>query len=124
MARDIRYRIDMPYVNDDGTIEVIDTDFISDYPFTWQYRLYETFEENMKRLLSILYSVYPENFELTPRFQRYVDDRVKLFDKVSDYRTVVEEINSSKLPPHEKKEAIRKIDQVLNILYPYKPDKA
>ena len=60
MARNLRSRIDMPYVNEDGTIEVIDTDFISDYPFTWQYKLYETFEENMKRLHSVLYSVYPE----------------------------------------------------------------
>ncbi len=124
MARNLRYRIDMPYVNEDGTIEVIDTDFISDYPYTWQYRLYETYEENMKRLHSVLYSVYPEKYELTPRFQRYVDDRMQYFDKVKDYRTVVDEIKSSKLPEHEKKEAIRKVDQVLNILYPYKPEEA
>ena len=119
MANILRYRIDMPYVNDDGTIEVIDTDLIADYPFTWQYKLYETEEENMKRLFSILYSVYPEKYELTPRFQAYVDNRKALFDKVQDYRNIVEEIKCSKNFEFDKKIMIKTIDEILNKLYPY-----
>ena len=122
MANNLRYRIDMPYVNEDGTIEVIDTDFISDYPFTWQYKLYETFEENMKRLLSLLYSIYPEEYELTPRFQAYVNNRRVLFNQVQDYRKIVEEIQCSKNYDFEKKAMIKNIDMVLNKLYPYKPE--
>ena len=123
MANNLRYRIDMPFVNEDGTIEVVDTDYISDYPFTFQYRLYETEEENMKRLFSMLYSVYPEKYELTPRFRAYVDDRKALFEDVKDYRNVVEEIKCSKNFTHEKTAMIREIDKVLNILYPYESKK-
>ena len=123
MANSLRYRIDMPYVNEDGTIEVIDTDFIADYPFTWQYKLYETEEENMKRLLSVLYSIYPETYELTPRFRAYVDDRKALYDKVEDYRKIVEEIKCSNNFEFEKKVLIKSIDEFLSKLYPY-PTKA
>ena len=122
MAMILRHRIDMLFVNDDGTIEVIDTDTISDYPFTFQYRLYETYEENMQRLLRILFSMCPEKYELTPRFQEYVDNRMALFDKVRDYRNVVDEIKCSNNFEFEKKSMIRSVDQLLNKLYPYKKE--
>ena len=80
----------------------------------------ETEEENMKRLFSMLYSVYPEKYELTPRFRAYVENRKALFNEVLDYRKVVEEIKCSKNFAYEKKSMIRRIDDVLNILYPYK----
>ena len=116
----LRYRIDMPHVNEDGTIEVLDTDFISDYSFTFQYKLYETVEENMRRLFNMLYSVFPEKYELTERFQKYVEERKSHYDEVQVYRKVVDEIQQSRNFAFEKQEMIKKIDTILNKLYPYR----
>ena len=122
MANDLRYRIDMPQVNEDGTIEVIDTDFINDFPFTFQYKLYETVEENMKRLFSILYSIYPEHYELTSRFKAYVENRAELFEKAQDFLPTINCIKTSKLTDYDKRRMIKKIDLMLNELYPYKTE--
>ena len=140
MAKEFCYRIDLICVNKDNSIEVQDVDLKGLCPHTFCYRLYETYEENVQRLLRRVYSFlpeeealtpeiqellsqkgihFPEDFGFTARLQSYLDERKSYYGQVAKYRELVHEIESFSIPEHTKAVAIYKLNQALDILYPY-----
>ncbi len=114
-------RIDMVYVNEDGTVEIIDSsDACSEYPFTWQYKLYYSFEENEKIFLSMLYHDPDSHYATSPRFQKFLENRKSLYDEARHlYFPMIYLIENSNLSTITKKAIINKIDLELNQKYPY-----
>lgn len=120
MSNDFVTKIDLVRVNEDGTIEVIDSPSWTEYPFKFQYKLYLPFVENLKSIFQRLYSIPPEHFKLSNRFIKYVENREALYAEVSkEYLPIINEINQSSKTPEEKRHEIEKIDLKLNQLYPY-----
>lgn len=120
MSNDSVIKIDMVHVNEDGTIEVIDMPSWTEFPFTFQYKLYLTFEENLQTLFQLLFSIPPENYELSSRFHKYVENRKELYEEVSkEYLPIVSSITQSKMSPQTKRNLINELDLKLNQLYPY-----
>lgn len=121
MPNNLVTKIDMPHVNEDGTIEIIDIPSWTEFSFTFQYKLYLPFEENLKAIFQRLFSIPPENYELSDRFSKYVENRKSLYEEVAkDYLPRINKITTSKnLSIQEKKELIKNIDLELNRLYPY-----
>lgn len=118
MPNNLVTRIDMTHVNEDGTIEIIDIPSWTEFSFTFQYKLYLSFEENLANIFQLLFSIPPENYELSARFQKYIEDRKKIYPEVSkEYLPIVNGITQSKMSPHTKKLLINKIDLELNQLY-------
>lgn len=141
MAKEFCYRIDLISINKDSSIEVQDIDLKGLCPHTFYYRLYETYEENVSRLLHRIYAFlpdeealtpeiqellpqkgihFPEDFDFTPRLRAYLEERKSYFEKVKSFRALVCEIASLSIPEHKKEVAIFKLNETLNILYPYR----
>lgn len=121
MPNNLVTRIDMPHVNEDGTIEIIDIPSWTEFSFTFQYKLYLTFEENLQNIFQRLFSIPPENYELSNRFLKYIENRKKLYEEVSkEYLPRINKImQSPKLSIQEKNKLIKNIDLEINLLYPY-----
>ena len=120
MTNSFVIQINLVHINDNGTIEVIDSFSWTEFSFTFQYKLYLPFEENLKSIFQLLFSIPPEKYELSGRFKKYVENRINLYEKVSkEYLPLIDAINSSKMSFQAKKALIEKIDLELNRLYPY-----
>ena len=122
MTNNLVYRVDMIDVNEDGTIEIIDIPgFSREYPFTFQYKLYLTFEENEERIRQLLFYNSAIKFDYTPRFLKYLENRRLLYEKVSrKYLPLVCTIMHSDFSEFSKSKIIQRIELELNRLYPYK----
>ena len=112
-------RMDIAYIYDDGTIDIWDTNDVSkEYPFRFRYKLYLSKSENLRNIFGWLFESYPNNYELTPKFKDYIDNRATLFEEISTkYASAVNDIK--KLSPEKKKSAYNALDSLLNIMYPY-----
>lgn len=117
----ISYTIDMPHVNSDGTIDVIDLQScFCDYPFTWQYKIYDSFQSNQKRLLNMLFGRDTVEVAFTERFSHYLENRKLLYEEASQkYFNIVQSILNADFSSYSKKKLIQEIDLALNMLYPY-----
>lgn len=121
MSNNLVTRIDLVHVNEDGTIDIIDTPSWHDYPFTFQYKLYLSFEENLANIFRILFENPPSNYEFTPRFQTYIENRKIVQSKITkEYLPIVNAISQSGMSIKAKQCLIHQIDLELNQLYPYK----
>lgn len=116
-------KIDFVYPKADGTIQIFDVnDWGYEYPFPWRYKLYNTFEENEKDFLSILYKDISLPYSLSDRMQQYLDNRKALYDEISKkYLPLIKIIRDSDLDfsPEKKKKLIKEIDDGINQLYPF-----
>ena len=119
MTNNLGYKIDMPCINNDGTVEVMDANPFSSHPFVWRYKLYDSYEKNMKSLLSLLFSIYPEKYEFTPRLAAYIANRRKLYETAQQYIPLIQEIKNSNFPLNYKTKLLNSVDEALNALYPY-----
>lgn len=125
MANNLVERIDLAFINEDGTIEIIDSGSIChEYPFNFQYKLYLPFADNQTAILKTLYQNPPKHFSYTQRFFKYLENRSLLYYEVSKkYFPIIKGILDSDFSEATKKLLIQKIDLELNKIYPYKnPD--
>ncbi len=121
MATFLSYTIDMPNVNEDGTIDVIDLQScLLDYPFNWQYKIYEPFQSNKDRLTNMLFGRSDVDVTFTKRFAHYLKSRENLYEEASKkYLNMVQSILESDFSTYDKEKLVREIDLLLNRLYPY-----
>ena len=114
-------KIDFVSLEEDGTINVFDvSDWAFEYPFPWRYKLYYTFEENEKKLLSILYEDITLPYKFSLRMQKYLDNRKALYDEISTkYLPLVNLILKSDFSNIAKQNLINELDTALYKLYPY-----
>ena len=121
MTNSLVVRIDLFAVNENGTIELIDTPtFLSEYPFTFQYKLYLPFEENEKKILKMFFYDASVNYEYSARLLKYFENRKALYDEVSKkYLPLVHGIQNSEFSKLTKELLIKIIDFEISKLYPY-----
>lgn len=114
--------IDIVHINENGTVDILDlADSYFEYPHTWQYKLYNTFEENVLSMLSILYQENSLPYSFTKRFKDYLDERQSLYSEVvAKYLPIVSAICNSDFSEYLKKSMLNEIDFELNRLYPYR----
>lgn len=113
--------IDLVHINENGTVEIIDlADFYFEYPHTWQYKLYKTFDENVASILGVLYQNSKMPYSFTKRFENYLTDRQSLYNEVaSKYLPLVTAISNSDFSELKKRHMLIEIDLELNRIYPY-----
>ena len=114
-------KIDFVYPTEDGTIQIFDvSDWGHEYPLPWRYKLYQTFEENEKDFLSILYENIDFSYELSERMQKYLDNRKSLYAEISKkYLPIVKFIIESDFDEFDKKKMLNALDIAIYKLYPY-----
>ncbi len=114
--------IDMVYINDDGTVELIDITSGNwiEHSIRWRYKLYYDFSENQNRLFEAFNCNSVINFKASKRFHLYLEDRKLLFKEVSNnYLPMINSVLNSDLSEKGKKDIINLIDIELNKKYPY-----
>ena len=123
MANNLVHRIDMPSIYESGIIMVADMLYwMCECPVPFRYQLYYSPEKNISNLLKVLDIRENEEYEFSPRFASYLEDRKSLFEKVSNgFIKLIYAIQNSDLNDYDKRALTREVDLCIYKLYPYVP---